>query len=162
MDDMKVGDTVFHRRCGLCRIDDVAPLPGDDPSFLYYVLSPLYGDEKGNIVRVPTANPIFLRPVITENAAKDYVDGWPSFKDDHYIADSKKRKQSYEEALSKGDIYLMAPLIVGAMQRKSRDGHLNSMDLSFVNKAQPMVFGELSLALGLSYDEVSSMLLQQA
>ncbi len=161
MGEIAVGSKVFHRRSGLCLVQDVAPLPGDASGTTYYVLRPQYGDEKGNIVRVPTENPIFLRPVIDKAKAKQYVADWPSFKEEHYIADSKKRKQSYEEALSKGDIYLMAPLIVGALQRKKRDGHLNSMDISFVNRAEPMVFGEISEALGISYQEVSDLLIKE-
>lgn len=159
MNDFKVGDLVFHLRCGLCEIKDISPLKGNEDGPTYYILSPLYGDERGTLVFVPTAKPIFLRELMSKEDAASYVESWPAMDEDHYISDSKKRKQSYEEALKKGDVYLMAPLLVGAMQRKQRDGHLNSMDANFVSKAEPMVLGEISQALGMSYEKAGEMLI---
>ena len=149
---------VFHLRCGICYIKDIAPLDGDTSGDLYYVLSPLYGDSKTNIVRVPLSNPSSLRLPLTKAQAEKVVAGLPSFKKDLYIVDSKARKLAYESALASGDIGKMAPLLAGAKQRKLRDGHLNSMDGLFVSRAEPIVYGELSLALSLPYEQVPQYL----
>ncbi len=149
---------VFHLRCGVCYVKDIAPLSGDDNGDLYYVLSPLYGDSKTNIVRVPVSNPSSLRMPLTRKAAEEVVKNLPSFKTDLYIVDSKARKLAYESALASGDISKMAPLIAGAKQRKVRDGHLNSMDGLFVSRAEPIVYGELALALSMPYDQVPGYL----
>ena len=149
---------VFHLRCGVCYVKDIAPLSDGDSKDLYYVLSPLYGDSKTNIVRVPVNNPSSLRLPLTKPEAEEIVKNLPSFQTDLYIVDSKARKVAYESALASGDISKMAPLIAGAKQRKIRDGHLNSMDGLFVSRAEPIVYGELALALSMPYDQVPGYL----
>ena len=52
----------------------------------------------------------------------------------------------------------MAPLLVGAKQKKQKDGHLNSMDGQFVHRVEPIVYGELALALGVPIEQVPSII----
>lgn len=150
-----VNEYVFHKHCGVCLVQALAPLPGVNNGILYYVLSPLFGDDKGSIVRVPVEGSTSLKSPIDKSEAMDLIARWPSPKKDIYITDSKLRKQSYESALKEGDLPNLIPLLQGAMQRKERDGHLNSMDSQFVNRAAPLVYGSISLALDINYDDVS-------
>lgn len=152
------GSYVFHLRCGVCKVENIAPLSGDDSGSLYYVLTPLFGEDKGNIVRVPLSNPSSLRDPINKEDAEKIIKCWPKEDINHYIVDSKKRKTSYEDALKLGDIKIMAPLLVGAKQRKQKDGHLNSMDGQFVHRVEPIVYGELALALGVPIEQVPSII----
>ena len=151
----EVNQYVFHRHCGICLVQALAPLPGMNNGVLYYVLSPLFGDDKGSIVRVPVDGASSLGTPIDKDQAMDLIANWPSPKKDIYIADSKLRKQSYESALKEGNLIALIPLLQGALQRKARDGHLNSMDSQFVNRAAPLVYGSISLALDINYDDVS-------
>jgi len=148
------GSYIFHLRCGICRVDDIAALAGSTSQDLYYVLQPLYGDSKNSIVRVPVANAASLRKAMSKAEVEEALKLFPSFKKDLYITDSKARKVAYETALVGGDIVQMAPLLAGAKQRKLRDGHLNSMDGQFVSKAEPIIYGVIATGLGLPYEEV--------
>lgn len=150
----QVNEYVFHKHCGICLVQAIAPLAGDTSGTLYYVLSPLFGDDKGNIVRVPVDYSGSLSSPISKEEATSLVDHWPSPKKDIYITDSKKRKMSYESALGAGVLSDLIPLLQGAMQRKEKDGHLNSMDAQFVNRAAPLVYGSLSMALNINYEDV--------
>lgn len=150
----KINEFVFHLHCGVCKVKDIASLSGDNSGNKYYVLSPLFGDDKGNIVRVPVSNASSLRKPLTQAEAEELVKHWPNIHTDLYVVDSKLRKQLYEQTLSRGIISELAPLLEGAYQRKARDGHLNSMDAQFVNRAMPIVYGELSLALSIPYEDV--------
>ena len=150
----KIGDYVYHTHCGVCQIKDIAVLSGDHSGNQYYVLTPLYGDDKNNIVRVPVSNPVSLRRPLDREGAIALIQSWPSADNDFYILDSKKRKAAYEAAFQSGLIEDLAMLLEGALQRKRRDVHLNSMDSQFVNRASPIVYGELSFALGIPYEEV--------
>jgi len=154
----KIGDYVFHKRCGICLVKDIAPLSGDDSGDLYFVLSPLYGDDKTNIVRVPVGNSVSLRDPIEKSELEVMIRRWPIQSLDLYITDSKKRKASYETALTNGSLDMIAPLLAGAMSRKAKDGHLNSMDAQFVSRAQPLIYGGVSFALGIEYQEVPNYL----
>ena len=145
---------VFHKRVGICRVDDIAPFPGDDSGNLYYVLAPLYGDVKGNILHVPLGNAISLSLPLTKEEAGVIVRDWPNPDENHYVVDSKKRKTLYEESLGSGSIVTLAPLLEGAMQRKKRDGHLNSMDGQFVSHAEPLIYGSIAHALNIDYANV--------
>lgn len=150
------GSYIFHLRCGICRVDDIAPISGSASPDLYYVLQPLYGDSKNSIVCVPLANAASLRPALSKKDTEEALKMFPSFKKDLYITDSKARKVAYETALASGDIVQMAPLIAGAKQRRLRDGHLNSMDGQFVAKAEPIVYGVIATALGMPYEDIPS------
>lgn len=152
--EFKIGQHVFHTHCGVCFIDDIAPLSGSDVSFLYYVLRPLYGEDKGNIVRVPTRNPASLMTPLSKKEAQSIVKQWPDTSKELYLKDSKKRKNAYDFTLKRGLIAELAPLLEGAYQRKARDGHLNSMDALFVSRAVPIVYGELAYSLGIDFDDV--------
>lgn len=150
----KVSEHVVHRFCGVCLVKDIAPLnPNDPESPIYYVLNPLFGEDSRNTVRVPVANPSSLRSPLTKEEAVRLIETWPNPEQSLYIVDSKRRKTCYQEALSTGDLTLIAPLLAGAMQRKKREGHLNSMDAQFVQRAEPLLYGEVSFALGIPYDE---------
>lgn len=152
----EVNQYVFHLYCGVCKIRDIAGMPGDTSGKQYYVLSPLFGDDKGNIVRVPVENSFSLREPLSKKEALELVKNWPDIRKELYVVDSKRRKQLYEETLSRGIASELAPLLEGAYQRKARDGHLNSMDAQFVSRATPIVYGELSLALGIPFEEVQA------
>ena len=157
----KKGTYVFHKRVGVCLVNEISPLPGDTSGNLYYVLSPLYGDDKGNLVRVPLMNAVSLSTPLTKEEADEIVNNWPDPDENHYLVDSKKRKTCYEETLGSGSISALAPLLEGAMQRKKKDGHLNSMDGQFVSRAEPLVYGSLSYALGIDYPEIRPYILKQ-
>lgn len=149
-----IGNYVFHTHCGVCQVQAIEPLTGDDSGALYYVLSPFYGDDKNNIVRVPVDNPASLRKPLTKEVAEELVRHWPNVRENLYVTDSKARKAAYDNALRSGLVEDLATLMEGALQRKARDGHLNSMDAQFVNRAMPIVYGELGFALNLPLNEV--------
>src|SRR5574344_1229603 len=149
----KVNDYVDHKHCGVCLIKDIAVLSGDASGTQYYVLEPLFGEDKGTILRVPVTNSTSLTAILSKPDAVKLVRGWKNLGD-FYEADSKKRKQAYEAALSGGSLSELAPLLEGIKERKLREGHLNSMDQQFLNRAEPILFGELSVALGIHYEDV--------
>ena len=151
--DYQVGQHVFHSHCGVCLISDIAPLSPAEET-LYYVLRPLYGEDKGNIVRVPVLNCGSLRKPDTKERVGEIIASWPDIREDLYIKDSKVRKAAYDRSLKSGLIEDLAPLLEGAYQRKRRDGHLNSMDALFVSRAAPVVYGELAFVLDIPFDMV--------
>lgn len=153
---------VFHTHCGVCKVCAIEPLPGDDPDVLYYVLTPFHGDDKHNILRVPVANPVSLRKPLTKELALQLIKNWPDITTNLYIVDSKARKTAYETALRSGLVEDLAFLLEGALQRKARDGHLNSMDAQFVAKASPIVYGELGFALEIPVEDVPAYIRSHA
>ena len=153
---------VFHTHCGVCKITAIEPLPGDTSGTIYYVLTPFYGDDRNNIVRVPVENPASLRRPLDKDLAMKLIHEWPNVKENLYIVDSKARKIAYETALRSGLVEDLAHLMEGALQRKARDGHLNSMDAQFVNRAMPIVYGELGFALGIPVSEVPAYIREHA
>lgn len=158
--DFKPGQYVFHSRCGVCLLKAIEPLPSDPTGPVYYVLCPLYGDDKGNIVRVPKATATTVSEMLTTKQAKEIVKNWPDVRQDLYIKDSKLRKNTYESCLKTGDVVALAPLLEGAFQRKARDGHLNSLDAQFVAKAVPLVYGALAQSLGIDYSDVPEYIVE--
>ncbi len=157
-----IGTYVFHTFCGVCKVTRIEPLSGDDSGALYYVLTPFHGDDKNNIIRVPVDNPGSLRKPLTRELAMDLLKNWPDITTNLYIVDSKARKTAYETALKSGYVEDLAVLLEGALQRKARDGHLNSMDAQFVSRASPIVYGELGFALDIPAEEVFAYIRENA
>ena len=157
----KIGDYVFHIHCGISLVKAIETMPGDESGRLFYVLAPLYGDDRNNVIRTPV-DALCLKTPLSKAEALDVVSHWPDLTQDLYIKDSKARKAAYEAGLKRGDLRELAPLLEGAFQRKARDGHLNSMDAQFVNRATPLIYGELALALDIPYEDVPDYLLIHA
>ncbi|MBO5529494.1 MAG: CarD family transcriptional regulator [Bacilli bacterium] len=153
---------VFHTHCGVCKVLSIEPLSGDDSGALYYVLAPFHGDDKNNIVRVPVDNPASLRKPLSKELAIDLIHNWPNIRENLYVTDSKQRKIAYENALRSGLVEDLAALMEGALQRKARDGHLNSMDSQFLARAQPIVYGELGFALNMPVEDVPNYIRENA
>ncbi len=153
-----IGTYVFHTYCGVCKVMAIEPLSEDEPNTLYYVLTPYHGDDRHNIVRVPVDNAASLRRPLDKETALELLKNWPDITTSLYIVDSKARKLAYEEALRSGYVEKLATLLEGALQRKARDGHLNSMDAQFVNRASPVVYGELGFALNIPVEEVPAFI----
>ena len=153
---------VFHTHCGVCKVVAIEPLSGDDSGNLYYVLVPFHGDDKNNIVRVPVDNPASLRRPLNKETAAELIHNWPDISTNLYITDSKTRKLAYENALRSGFVEDLATLMEGALQRKARDGHLNSMDAQFLARAQPIVYGELGFALEMDVEKVPDYIRKNA
>lgn len=153
MSGFEINSYVNHRRCGICRVLEISPIPSDPNGTKYYVLQPLYGDDKNNLVRVPFDNPLSLREAMKKEEALSLIKTWP--KDEgYYESDAKKRKLLYESILSKGDIPSMPAILKGILVKREKDEKLNSMDQNFLNKARPIIYGEIANALGITYEEV--------
>ena len=120
--EIGIGDYVFHTHCGVCRVEEIAPLSGDDSGMLYFVLRPLYGDEKSTIVRVPLSRSDSLTAPMNKEEALQAVKEWPSTRTYIYVSDSKVRKSAYEASLKSGLVKDLAPLLEGAFQRKLKTG----------------------------------------
>jgi RNA polymerase-interacting CarD/CdnL/TRCF family regulator len=117
----KVNDYVDHKHCGVCLIKDIAVMSGDASGTQYYVLEPLFGEDKGTILRVPVSNSASLTAILSKQQALKLVQSWPALGD-FYEMDSKKRKLAYESAISGGDLSALAPLLEGIKQRKLTRG----------------------------------------
>ncbi len=157
---LKINDYVHHKHSGVCIVQDIAPLIPDSP-LLYYQMKPLYGEDKGTVLRIPVTNVSSLSPLLTKKEANEIIAAWPRGKD-LYEVDSKKRKAEYEQAIVTGNYRSYPKLLEGIRQKKAKEGHLNSMDQQFYVRALPLLYGELAQALGLNYEDVDDYILSKA
>ena len=152
----EIGNVICHKRSGVCRVMDIAPLSTAENAPLYYVLQPLYGEDKGTLLRIPTSNTVSLSHVMSKEDADKIVAAWPKGKD-LYETDAKKRKKDYETAITTGDISMFPTLLEGIRQKKAKEGHLSSMDQQFLSRAQPIIYGMLATALGVPFESIDPM-----
>lgn len=156
---LKVNDYIHHKHSGVCLIQGIAPLLPNNP-LLYYEMKPLYGEDKGTVLRIPVTNETSLSPLLTKKEALEIIAKWPR-GNNLYEVDSKKRKAEYEAAIGSGDYRTYPKLLEGIRQKKAKEGHLNSMDQQFYVRAFPLLYGELAQALGMPYEEVDAYILNQ-
>ena len=144
------GDLVVYGSSGVCRVIQVGTLEGKpaDPSREYYTLQPMFEAER---IYTPVDSGVFMRPAMTKEQARDLIRQIPFIQEDlcternptnlriHYEASLQSHK--YRETVRKG--------------RK-----MGQVDQRYRKKAEGLLHGELSIALGIPLDQVEGYIQQ--
>ncbi|MDR1708262.1 MAG: CarD family transcriptional regulator [Candidatus Accumulibacter sp.] len=157
MKEYRNGENVVYGRLGVCRIVDIAPMDSglDAPERLYYVLQPVFDKIK---VYVPTddgAAP--MRKALTRAEADALIDAIPDMKVKPKTftgsAAGRDLTEHYREKLESRRCVDLIELTMSIYAKKQR-GKCGSVDKSFMKQAEDLLFGELSVALGIEKEGV--------
>ena len=77
-----IDDLIMYGNTGVCKVSDITTpeFAGADEDKLYYVLEPLY---QSGVIYAPVDNEkVFMRPVISEDEARDLIDNIPQIEAD--------------------------------------------------------------------------------
>lgn len=155
------GDMVVYGAAGVCRVEKVARpnLTGTDRNKEYYVLSPLHQD--GIIYTPVDSGKIPMRPVISAAEAEALIDLIPSIKADACRASSLQAlAQHYQAAMRSSDcrdlVEVVKSIYAKRIQVESRKRRLGTIDERYMKQAERLLYGELSIALGIPFEDVQS------
>ena len=155
----QVGDWIFYGNTGACKVTDVSErkLPGMEKEMLYYTLQPL--DDSCSI-STPANGKIFTRPLITREEAEALIDAIPEIDAQAYHNPVLRQlSEHYEKSLNTHDCLSLIKMTMSIHAKKeaavSQKKKLGAVDEKFMKRAEDLLFGELSVALGIRKAEVA-------
>lgn len=150
---------------GVCRIEDVCPVPGMGTHTLFYVLKPIA--DRNSVYYIPADNDALVsklrRPLTREeiDAAIDSVKDTPL----RWIEDRAQRTEQCRAALRACDmrqILLLVGMLYLQKQKLSEENkRLSSTDETMLRDAEKLTENEFSFVLGLHADEVGAYIRRQ-
>lgn len=149
----KINDVVVFRR-NVCKVvgREVSDMTGED----CYVLEPYHKVEGSVVMKVPVANKAGnLRDVMTKEEVDSLIREFPLIK---ALADKPANMKSQYVALLKSNKLedLLCIMKTSFARNKSRIENKKkaaAIDGEYLSKAEKYLFDEMSVALGLTYDE---------
>ena len=155
----QVGDWIFYGNTGACQVTDVSErkLPGMEKEMLYYTLRPL---EDSCSISTPANGKIFTRPLITREEAEALIDAIPEIDAQAYHNPVLRQlSEHYEKSLNTHDCLSLIKMTMSIHAKKeaavSQKKKLGAVDEKFMKRAEDLLFGELSVVLGIRKAEVA-------
>lgn len=158
------GDYIVYGDSGVCLIKEIGrpALPGIDSARLYYTLRPLRTTET---IYTPVDTPVFMRPVISRREALDLIQQIPAIErsmDMQETVGGRALPEYYRSLLHSHDCEDLVRLILMTYTRARRAQRekrkVGQADQNFLRDAQNILYGELSVALGIAQKSVSAFI----
>ena len=153
------GDLVVYGTTGVCRVEEITKpnLTGADRNRSYYLLKPLYQD--GVIYTPAEGGKVPMRPVISAGEAEALIDLIPSIQAEACRAPTLQAlAQHYQSAVRSHDCRdlgeLMMSIYAKQKQAEAQKRRLGMVDERYMKQAERLLYGELSIALGIPFEEV--------
>ncbi len=158
------GDYVVCGNNGICQIQDITTLniSGVDKTRKYYILKPVFSSGSTVYTPVDTAENT-LRKAMNKEEATAFIDSIPNTALIP-LADEKTLERTYKEYIHQNSSEDWLKLIKTIYLRKEKrlsDGHkVTAVDSRYFKLAEDFLYGELSVALDMSKDEVREHIIQ--
>ncbi len=152
----EIGDVIVYSAHGLCRIDDICERTLAGETRTYYVMHPL-GDDNLTISCPVDSNKVKMLKTLERDEAEKVLQ---SFKEPgvEWIDDYRKRNAKYKEWINSADRMLIAKVINTLMRRdkelQANNKQLYEVDRRMLADIQQILFKELALTLGTTYEEI--------
>jgi len=150
------GEMVVYGQTGVCVIEDVCEKELiRNQKRLYYVLKPCF--QQNNVIYAPAdSDRVFIRPVITKQQADELILSIPKITEK--MTKGEMTQQDYRAELATHDCKDLVEL-TAKIYEKEESANANGKKLGFADEkymklAENLLFGELSVALDIPYDEV--------
>lgn len=160
------GELVIYGTTGVCRVEELTRpnTSGPDREKLFYLLKPLHQD--GIIYTPVESGKVPMRAVISAEEAEAIIDLIPSMEAEAYHgATLQALAQHYQLAVRSTEcrdlMELMMSIYAKRRQAESQNRRLGMVDERFMKQAERLLYGELSVALGIPMDDVQPYIAQR-
>ena len=151
----KINDYVIYRK-DVCRIIDIKEKNDTN----YYVLVPI--DDNTLKIELPTDNNI-LKELISEKEANNLIKKIPEI--DQIECNEKLIENEYKQLLSTGNkedlIKIIKTTYLRNKKRIDNKKKISDKDNNYFNKAERILYNELSIVLNMSYDETKNYIIDK-
>lgn len=158
----QIGEYVVCRNKGVCRLDQITTLdlPGVSKERKYYILKPVYA--AGSTVYIPIdTDDSSLRLALSDKEANCLISSIPEIPIIP-LADEKTLETTYKEAIRQNTcealIQLLKTLYLRKQKRIMRGAKITSLDSRYYKMAEDFLYGELSVSLSKSKEEIKSLI----
>lgn len=155
----EIGDYIIYGTNGVCKVEAIGKLNlgNNSGDKTYYTLVPVY--QKGSRVFTPVDNDkVVMRPVISENEAKDLIDNILDIES-IWVQDEKKREEVYKKTLHKCDcletVKIIKTLYMRQQMRIAEGKKVTASDERYLSIAEERLYGELALSLNMEKEQVA-------
>lgn len=155
-----VGDKIIYGGEGVCTIEkiDSMSINGISKDKKYYFLTPLY--RKGTIY-APIDTPVPMRNLISKEAAVNLINEIPKIEAREFSSINTKLLSEHYRSIIKSYkcedlISVMKSIYIKRQKAIANGKKLGSVDESFLQKAENMLFGELAVALEIQIEQVDA------
>ncbi|MCW1927779.1 CarD family transcriptional regulator [Bhargavaea beijingensis] len=151
----EIGDVVIYSEHGLCKIDDICKKDLFGETRLYYVLHPI-GEQTLKISTPVDGKKKRLMRTMNRKEAEELMDVFGSRGID-WVENPKQRARAYQSLVQSGDRQKIAEVTGALMDKKlNTDQKIYDQDRKLLNHVQTILFRELSMALGISVEDVAN------
>lgn len=153
------GELLVYGTTGICRVEEITTpdITRADRGRRYYLLKPLYQD--GVIYAPVDSDKVPIRPVISQEEAEALIDLIPSIRAEACRAPTLQvLAQHYQSAVRSHDckelLELMMSIYAKQRQAEAQKRRLGMVDERYMKQAERLLYGELSAALNIPYEDV--------
>lgn len=162
----QVGEWIFYGNVGACQVMEISTkkIPGTDSVHPYYTLRPLSDDCS---ISIPADSvKVFMRPLITREEAEALIAAIPGVvAPAYYNTAMRQLTDHYEEVLNTHDCWNLIQMTMSIYEKKKEASKqkrkLGAVDERFMKRAEDLVYGELSIALGIEKNQVQGYIAQR-
>ncbi|MDD7403541.1 MAG: CarD family transcriptional regulator [Butyribacter sp.] len=161
----QVGDYIVYGSSGVCEVKNVGTMDmsGIAKGRLYYTLLPVYSN--GSTIYTPVDNEkIVMRKILTKEEAMERIRQIPEIEP-LWIADEKKREESYKEAMKtcsfENLIKIIKTLYLRRQSRLAGGKKLATIDERYLKMAEDGLYGELAISLDMKKEEMEAFITKQ-
>ena len=154
----QVGDLVIYGGSGACRVTAIGPPAGvrGGQGKPYYTLSPVYGTE---VIYAPVDTKVYMRPVLSRDEAEKFIRQIPTIEEAQISAGSLQLvSRQYQESLQSHECCDLVRLIKTIHSKDAQARRLGRkpgrIEERYRKRAEDLLYGELSVALGIPRDNV--------
>ena len=155
----KINELVVYGNEGVCSIEDIRQIDidGIDNSKPYYILNPIYSP--GKIVYAPIDTKVFMRAVISSEAAEKLIDQIPNIGVEEINNVSLRELNDFYKSLLNSHKCTDLFKIIRTVYAKEQDAtknkkKLGQTDKNYMRVAEELLHGEFAAALGIPKEEV--------
>jgi len=155
----KVGDYVVYKR-DICKVEDITRIERFNKD--YYILCSVLDDSLK--IKVPVDNEVgYIRSIITKEEAENLINNIPNI--DIIKVDDKLIENEYRSLLNSNDLNNLIKVIKTTYLRndnRTKNGKkIGEKDNEYFNKAEKLLYTELSLVLNMSYNDVKNYIYEK-
>lgn len=157
----KIGDKIVNRSGKVCEIVNIEEADYGVGMKTYYVLSPCFTNNDSLVLHTPIEQESTLRKVMNKEEVETLISSIPSI-DVIRITNPKIRKTKFKELYTSGEPKEILRLIKSFMKKKDEFKNdkktLSFTDENFLTEIKTNLYYEISLALGLDFNQVDSLI----
>lgn len=160
----QVGQWIIYGGEGACRVEAIGPLAmrGASRDRLYYTLAPA---QRSGKVYVPVDGQVFTRPVLSREEAEALVQAIPDMEAPVCRERNLRLLTAhYQNLLNSHQCEDLVQIIKAAhvrrRERRSHGAKPGQVDERFLKRAEDLLYGELSVALGIGREQVHEYISQ--